>query len=118
MKVSIFDSININSLQIKNRIIRSGTFEYNGRSSNGDINTHLLDYYEALSEGEVGLIITGMMAVDNYSRHYDGMVNIYNPSFVSEFTKITKELHIKDTKIIVQLAHTGIKANLADSEVF
>lgn len=83
---SILDPVILKNLELKNHIIRSATFEYDGANENGSINNKLLEYYQALSEGEIGLIITGMMAVDEYSRHNAGMVNIFDSKFISDFS--------------------------------
>lgn len=65
MQSSLFDPAEINGLTIKNRFVRSGTFEgmatFEGRPAPG-----LKDLYIELADGEVGLIITGLTHVDGY----------------------------------------------------
>ena len=56
----------IGNLEIKNRFIRSATFE--SLASDGYVNDKLINFYKTLAEGGVGLIITGATAVNGNIR--------------------------------------------------
>ena len=51
----------IKNLEIKNRFVRSATFE--SLASESYVNDKLINFYKALAEGGVGLIITGILSV-------------------------------------------------------
>ena len=55
----------IGNLTIKNRLVRSATFEYMGRE-NGEVSDGLFDLYRNLAMGGVGLIVTGFASVHPY----------------------------------------------------
>ena len=58
----LFDITMINSLVLKNRFIRSATWE--GKSSeSGSVTPELTNFMKRLVEGDVGLVITGMASV-------------------------------------------------------
>lgn len=106
---SLFDKISFGTLELRNRIIRSATFEM-GAADNGKITDLPEVIYTKLAENEVGLIITGMMGVGENSRAFPGMIDTEGDSFVSNFSRITSAVHQKNGKIAAQLAHCGVKA--------
>lgn len=62
----IYEPVTLGGLQLKNRLIRSATFETGG-TKGGIITLYLFQLRKALAEGGVGLIITGMMGVGRNS---------------------------------------------------
>ncbi|MGL6023326.1 MAG: NADH:flavin oxidoreductase, partial [Cetobacterium sp.] len=54
---SLFDNTKIKNLELKNRFIRSATWEQMAED-NGHLNDEIYDLYENLAKGGVGLIIT------------------------------------------------------------
>ncbi len=110
----IFEQINLGKLKINNRLIRSATMEF-GMTENGCITEKYISLFEKLSKGGIGLIITGAMAVNNDSQVKKDMVNIYDKSFIDEFSKITKIVHDNNSKIVVQLAHGGLISMASES---
>lgn len=110
---TIFDRISLGNLELKNRIIRSATFEA-GAAENGKITSLLSEVYAELAKGEVGLVITGMMGAGANSRAFSGMVNVDDDSFISSFAQITSSVHNNGGKIVAQLAHCGVKAGVFD----
>ena len=49
----------IGGIDVKNRLIRSATYE-NAASSDGEVTDVLVDFYRRLGRGGAGLIITGV----------------------------------------------------------
>lgn len=109
----IFEECTLGNMVLKNRLVRSATFE-NGGADNGLITPLLKEVYEKLAEGEVGLIITGMMGVGSNACVNSGMVKIYDDSFIDKFSKVTHAVHQLGGKIVVQLGHCGAKATVID----
>ena len=58
----VFQPSHIGTLEIKNRLVRSATFE-NAGSDKGEATEELLQIYRSLAKGGVGLIITGISGV-------------------------------------------------------
>lgn len=106
----IFEEVSLGKLTIKNRLIRSATFEHGG--ANGVITPFLREVHEELAQGGIGLIITGMMAVGPNSSLIPDMVRVDFEDFVPKYTEISKIIHQYDCKVIVQLSHCGIAVKM------
>lgn len=114
---TLFDSVTLGKLKLKNRLVRSATMEI-GLTKNGTVSPELKEIHERLAKGETGLIITGMMGVGPNACLSPDMVKIYDGSFVEEFSKIPPAIHRFGAKIVVQIAHCGIKAAVTDGTSF
>lgn len=113
MKV-MFDEITLGKIRVKNRLVRSATFEY-GADDSGRYRQNMYDIYEDLAKGGVGLIITGMVGVDEASRVSPHMVKAYDDTFTGGLQKLTKLVHDYGCKIVVQIAHNGAKTPKTDA---
>lgn len=111
---SLFDEIKLGKIGVKNRLVRSATFEYGGNEE-GNYKQEMYDIYENLARGGVGLIITGMVGADENSRVTDSMIKTYDSSFTAGLQKLVQLVHGYDSKIVVQIAHCGIKVQNTDS---
>lgn len=105
--MKVFESAKIGPLVLKNRIIRSATYE--GMAD--DFGRPLLNYkqlYKQLASNHIGGIITGFYYICQDSRamqtHQAGIDNLEKLSIDKE---ITKEVHQYDCKIFMQLAPAG-----------
>ena len=106
---SIFDQMQMGPLLVKNRLIRSATAEMKC-DGEGRITAGYKDIFSSLAKGGVGLIITGMFAVDENAGFGERTPNTYNDTFVGELQKLADLVHAHDCKIVVQLVHCGAKA--------
>ena len=111
---SLFDEITLGKIRVKNRIVRSATFEYGGDDS-GRYRQNMYDVYESLAKGGVALIITGMVGIDENSRVNPYMVKTYDDSFAGGLKKLTEIVHDYGCKIVVQIAHDGAKVPKTDT---
>lgn len=105
---TLFEQSSIGSLTIKNRFIRSATWE-NMATDQGHMTECLYDIYEELAKGEVGLIVTGYANIVEEEKPNAGMMGMYNDSFITGYKKLTNLVHDNDAKIIMQLAYGGTK---------
>jgi 2,4-dienoyl-CoA reductase-like NADH-dependent reductase (Old Yellow Enzyme family) len=55
---TLFDSVDLGSLTLKNRIVRSATWERKADET-GHMTRELSKVYEELAQGGIGMIITG-----------------------------------------------------------
>ena len=110
----MFEPATVGGLSLKNRFIRSATFEYAYDNEKNVFADRLLPMYEKLADNGVGAIITGMVGVDENSRVAPVMVNAYGQSFVPELSKLVSAVHAHDAKLIVQINHCGQKARQID----
>jgi len=97
----------IKNVEIKNRFVRSATFE--ARASDGYVSDNLINFYKALAEGGTGLIITGVAAVQEKARTNEEQMGIFDDRFISGLKRLTDTVHMygDGCKIAIQLHHYG-----------
>lgn len=112
---TIYEPVELGNLHLKNRAVRSATFERTV-VKDGLIDTSTYKkVYGKLAEGGVGLIITGMIGVGPNACLFNAMAKGYEADFVSKFQEIADEIHRLGSKLVVQLSHCGDKAQGADA---
>jgi 2,4-dienoyl-CoA reductase-like NADH-dependent reductase (Old Yellow Enzyme family) len=103
----LFSPKKIGNVQIKNRIVRSATFERKAEKY-GHISTELIEHFKELAKGGSGLIITGFTAVDPSGTVSSNQTCLYDDSFIPGQKKLVDSVHdYSDIKIAIQIAHTG-----------
>ncbi|MFH2060371.1 MAG: NADH:flavin oxidoreductase [Pseudomonadota bacterium] len=103
---SVFETSSIGKLALKNRMIRSATWE-GMCEPDGRPTQKLIDYYCNLVNGGIGLIITGYTFVRQDGKQLPGKMGIYTDDFSENFKKLTQAVHSKNGKIAIQLVHAG-----------
>ena len=86
----IFDEVELNSLKLKNRLVRSATWEGMADSA-GHMPKELYDVYGELAKGGVGLIITGFTSVYDDDHLFYGIVRLSNDKLIDEHKKINRD---------------------------
>lgn len=100
---NIFDNTTLGNIEMKNRLIRSATWE-GMADEEGHINDGLLLVYEGLAKGGVGAIITGFTSVADDDHYFGGMVRLSNDSLTADHKALTEIAHKNNCPVIVQLA--------------
>ncbi len=104
---NLFNPGKIGKVNIKNRIVRSATWESRA-TEDGYVTDSLIKFYEELAEGGIGLIITGYIAVDPIGAHTTRMTRIYDDSYIPGQKKLVSAIHeYSDVKVAAQIGHTG-----------
>ncbi len=106
----IFEAAKINRLDVKNRLVRSATWE-NMADDKGHMTGQLLKIYEELARGGTGLIITGYAFVTRDEQPNPGMMGIYDDTFTDEYRKLTDMVHEQGSRIVMQIAYGGSFTN-------
>jgi len=102
-----FSSGRIGKLELKNRLVRSATFE-NAGSGTGEVTDTLLNMYRDFARGGIGLIVTGIMPV--YSKAAaPRQIRIDGDDYIPGLQRIPKAVRdtADDCKIMAQLHHPG-----------
>jgi 2,4-dienoyl-CoA reductase-like NADH-dependent reductase (Old Yellow Enzyme family) len=107
-KSILFEPTQIKNVELRNHFIRSAT--YDGCAEGGYVTDKQVDLYTTLSEGGVGLILTGITYV-----HESGQISKYQNSissddFISGFKRLTSAVHDRGARVGVQLFHAGREA--------
>lgn len=118
-KNKLFNSANLGKLKLKNRFVRSATWE-NMTTEDGHMTDKLYNIYEELAKNEVGLLITGYANIVKEEQPNHGMMGIYDDSFIDGYKKLTNIVHSYDSKIIMQIAYGGSKSkyNIGERIIF
>ena len=103
----LFDPIQISSLSIRNRFVRSATHDRLAEPDGG-ISENELKLYEDLAAGGVGLIVTA----HSYISHPLGRASIpqnaiFDDRFVEGYKRLAEIVHRHGAKLVIQLAHAG-----------
>ena len=103
----LFSSGKIGNVPIKNRIIRSATYERRA-AKYGKVSEELIVFYSDLAEGGTGLIITGAIAVDIKATGGADQPYLYDDSYIDGQKRLVKAIHeYSEVKLAAQLIHTG-----------
>jgi len=105
--MEIFENVNIGTCTLNNRIIRSATFEgmCDERGFPGD---DYFRFYEELARQEIGGIITGFAFISkNGKAMQPGQAGLDSNEKVPYFREMTDRVHQYDSKVFIQLAHSG-----------
>ncbi len=103
---SLFEAAPIGSLELNNRMIRSATWE-GMCEKDGRPTQRLIDCYQNLAKGGIGLIITGYSFVRPDGKQNPWSIGIHTDEFEKEFKQLTKAVHAANGKIVIQLVHAG-----------
>ena len=104
----VFTPAHIGRLEIKNRLVRSATYE-RAATSKGEVSDFLVDLYGTLAKGGVGLIITGYASVYSKALLADLSIRADNDDFIASLRRIPQAVHeaAPDCRVMLQLAHPG-----------
>ena len=106
----LFESTEINGMVLKNRFVRSATWE-GMAAEDGSCTPKLLEMMRKLAEGKVGLIITSHAYVQKNGQAGPWQLAICKDEYIPGLREMTDRVHAKGGKIVIQLAHAGFFAN-------
>ncbi len=101
----LFDKMNFNNVELKNRLVRSATHEAMA-DKYGFPKDNLFKLYERLAKGGVGLIITGYTYVSRDGKT-DNMLGIDTDEHISKYRELVDHVHKNGAKIAMQINHCG-----------
>lgn len=120
----LFKATKINGMRMKNRFVRSATYEAMAEKD-GTVKNQLLDCMAELAMGETGLIITGHTFVSREGQAGPRQMGIYSDSMIPGLKRISSVIHDNGGVVAVQLAHAGMRgigknqyAPLCPSDIF
>jgi len=104
----VFEPEEIGGMVIKNRLVRSATYE-GMASEDGSVTGELVESYKTLAEGGVGLIITGYAYVQPSGKPMPRQTGIDRDDLIPGLRKIAETVHEHGDgcKVAIQLVHCG-----------
>jgi 2,4-dienoyl-CoA reductase-like NADH-dependent reductase (Old Yellow Enzyme family) len=109
----LFESANIGNMTLRNRFVRSAT--YDGCADDGHVTENQINLYSMLAKGGVGLIITGLTYVHPSGQISKFQNSIAGEEFIPGLKKLAHAVHHGGAKIAVQLFHAGREARFPRS---
>jgi len=115
----LFDKAKINQMELKNRFVRSATWE-GLANPDGSCSGKIADMMLELAKGQVGLIITSHAYVNKNGQAGIRQLGIYSDHLISSYIRIVEKAHREGSKIIMQINHAGGRASakLINSQPF
>jgi 2,4-dienoyl-CoA reductase-like NADH-dependent reductase (Old Yellow Enzyme family) len=101
----LFDPISINGMELRNRFMRSAT--YDGMAKEGQAAQAQINLYQSLAQGGAGLIVSGLMAVSAGGRLSPFQNCLFDDSCIQGLSRLTLAVHQAGGKVAAQLAHAG-----------
>ena len=102
----LFETAELGALTLKNRLIRSATWE-GIALPDGGITEEAYGIYDELAKGGVGAIITGFTSVADNDRYFGGMMRLSRDELVPQYRRLAALIHQQDCPVIAQLALGG-----------
>ena len=104
---TLFSPEKIGNVEIKNRLVRSATFEHRAEKY-GYVGQKIIDLYDELARGGTGLIITGFTGIDPSATGSPYQLRLDNDSYIPGHKKLVKIVHDQpDVKLSMQIVHLG-----------
>jgi 2,4-dienoyl-CoA reductase-like NADH-dependent reductase (Old Yellow Enzyme family) len=103
---TLFDETCIGTLQLKNRLVRSATWEAMADEA-GLPTPSLIQVYQDLANGKTGLIIAGAATFTGNATRVPGMLAIPDDTSIPAYRELVRTVHDAGAPIVLQLAFTG-----------
>ena len=100
---NLFEAVELNNLRVKNRLVRSATWE-GIAEYDGSIGDDTYEIYRELAKGGVGTIITGFTSVATNDFYFGGMMRLSDNKLIPQYKKLVEIIHAEDCAAISQLA--------------
>lgn len=99
----IFEPVTMKNLTVRNRLVRSATWE-GIANPDGSVTEEAYDIYSELAQGGVGAIITGFTSVALHDYYFDGMMRLWDDALIPQYHKLVDVIHSEGCPVITQLA--------------
>jgi 2,4-dienoyl-CoA reductase-like NADH-dependent reductase (Old Yellow Enzyme family) len=109
MSIELFEPYTIGKLELKNRFVRSATWD-NTASGSGAVTESSVAIYEKLGKGGVGLIVTGFAFISPDGQALPRQYGAHNDDMIPGLNRLAQSAHRSGTKIALQVVHAGVNS--------
>jgi 2,4-dienoyl-CoA reductase-like NADH-dependent reductase (Old Yellow Enzyme family) len=109
MSINLFEPYRIGTMEVKNRFVRSATWDGTADSS-GAVTDTSVALYQKLAQGGVGLIISGYTFISPLGQATTGQYGVHTDDMITGLRRLTGVAHEGGTKIVLQIVHAGINS--------
>jgi 2,4-dienoyl-CoA reductase-like NADH-dependent reductase (Old Yellow Enzyme family) len=106
----IFEATNLSGIEVRNRLVRSATWE--GLADDGGrVIPALTSIYEELAEGGVGLIISSYLYIQAVGKQTRGQIGVDSDASIPGLSTLARAVHVRGGKLVGQIVHCGGQAD-------
>jgi len=109
MSTDLFEPCRIGKLELRNRFVRSATWDATADSS-GAVTDASVALYQELGRGGVGLIVSGYAFVSPLGQAVQGQYGAYTDDMIPGLRRLVQVVHQGGAKIALQIVHAGINS--------
>ncbi len=102
----LFTPYELGGVELANRFVHSATTE-SMVGLDGKVSDRLVERYERLASGGIGLIVPGAMTVQPSGKHFNLGIGIYTDEMVPGLRRLASAMHERGAKVFFQLNHAG-----------
>lgn len=102
----LFTKSRINGLVLKNRLVRSATYEAFA-DLKGCATPELTKCYTDLADGDIGLLISSCTQIDTRGQHHPTMLSLVSEEAQQSMGLLAHTLHKHGAPLCVQIVHSG-----------
>jgi len=102
----LFEQTKINQMELKNRFVRSATWE-GLADSDGSCNKKVSELCIELAKGQIGLIISSHAYINQRGKSGIGELGIDSDQLIDGYVEMVNKIHQEGSKIIMQITHGG-----------
>ena len=110
MSINLFEPYKIGRLELKNRFVRSATWDATADSS-GAATEKSVALYQKLGQGGVGLIVSGYAFVSPLGQAVYGQYGAHTDDMIPGLRRLVQAAHQGGAKIALQIVHAGISSD-------
>jgi len=103
---TLFDATVVKGRSVKNRLVRSATWERLA-DDDGRLTPQLLAVYQELAQGGVGTVVTGALYIDAQARSLPGQLGLYDAAGLDGHRRIVETAREAGALILAQLSFAG-----------
>ncbi len=104
-----FKPYKIGNLEVKNRFVRSATWDVTA-DENGAVTNNSVALFEELAKGDIGLIITGFAFISLLGQATPGQYGVHTDVMIPGLSKLVEATHRGGSKIALQIVHSGVNS--------
>lgn len=101
----------IGKMELKNRFIMGPMGHGFCDETDGYVNDRLIEFFRQRAKGGYALIDLGAVQIDPLFNTSEGILKLYDDSFIPAMKRLTDVVHKEGSKIMAQLLHQGRYAN-------
>ena len=110
MSIDLFAPYGIGELELRNRFVRSATWDASADDS-GMATDNSVVVYRQLGQGGVGLIMTGYAFISPLGQAIHGQYGVHTDDMIPGLRRLVQAAHEGGAKIALQIVHAGINSH-------